>query len=181
MLELCTQFQDYLQSSQIVVTICKLRAKSWNCAHNFQIVIATVQLRSTIWDFDHNLEIAAKNQKFFLTVSGFARFRSYTYEEQLLSNSLKIVEPGGAAEEFLGKSSTAYREMMLRAARSITRNDYDADDVIQKLCVRFVTGGIPDGLRENRPAYLIGCIVNEAKTVHRTRQRQRIDGDVDLQ
>src|SRR5215475_8884875 len=70
---------------------------------------------------------------------------------------------------------------MFRAARSITRNDYDADDVIQKLCVRFVIGGILDGLRENPPAYLIGCIVNEAKTVHRPRQRQRIDGEVDMQ
>jgi len=98
-----------------------------------------------------------------------------------LSDDLKTIEPGGSVEEFLGEIIDRYRGMMFRAARSITRNDYDADDVIQKLCIRFVAGGIPDGLRENPPAYLIGCIVNEAKTVHRTRKRQRIDGHVDLQ
>jgi RNA polymerase sigma-70 factor (ECF subfamily) len=97
-----------------------------------------------------------------------------------LSEDFKTIGPGGTAEEFLGEIIDRYRELMFRAAKSITRNDYDADDVIQRLCVRFVTGGIPDGLRENPPAYLIGCIVNEAKTVHRTRQRRRIDGDVDL-
>jgi RNA polymerase sigma factor (sigma-70 family) len=98
-----------------------------------------------------------------------------------LSDDFKTIEPGGAAEEFLGEIIDRYRGMMFRAARSITRNDYDADDVIQRLCVRFVTGGIPEGLRENPPAYLIGCVVNEAKTVHRTRKRRRIDEDVDLQ
>jgi len=97
-----------------------------------------------------------------------------------LSDDLKTIEPGGSVEEFLGEIIDRYRGMMFRAARSITRNDYDADDVIQKLCIRFVAGGIPDGLRENPPAYLIGCIVNEAKTVHRTRERRRIDDDTDL-
>src|SRR5438552_6493359 len=73
-----------------------------------------------------------------------------------------------------------YRELMFRTARRITQNDYDADDVIQRLCVRFVIGGIPAGLRENPPAYLIGCIVKEAKNVHRTRERRRIDENIDL-
>src|SRR5437867_4021505 len=58
-----------------------------------------------------------------------------------------------------------YRKMMFRTARRITQNDCDADDVIQRLCVRFVIGGIPAGLRENPPAYLIGAIVKEAKNV----------------
>src|SRR5438034_11023983 len=73
-----------------------------------------------------------------------------------------------------------YRKMMFRTARRITQNDCDADDVIQRLCVRFVIGGIPAGLRENPPAYLIGAIVNEAKNVHRTRERRRIDENIDL-
>src|SRR5438034_9618118 len=73
-----------------------------------------------------------------------------------------------------------YRKMMFRTARRITQNDCDADDVIQRLCVRFVIGGIPAGLRENPPAFLIGCIVNEAKNVHRTRERRRIDENIDL-
>src|SRR5437773_5056008 len=68
-----------------------------------------------------------------------------------------------------------YRKMMFRTARRITQNDCDADDVIQRLCVRFVIGGIPAGLRENPTAYLIGAIVNEAKNVHRTRERRRIE------
>jgi DNA-directed RNA polymerase specialized sigma24 family protein len=46
-----------------------------------------------------------------------------------------------------------YRKLMFRAARAVTHNDYDADDVVQKLCVRLVTNGIPAGLRENPPAY----------------------------
>ena len=36
-------------------------------------------------------------------------------------------------------------------------------------------------LRENPAAYLIRCIVNEAKNVHRTRKRGLIDANVDLQ
>lgn len=98
-----------------------------------------------------------------------------------MSDELAIAEPGGTAEEFLGEIIDRYREMMFRAATSITGNEYDADDVIQRLCVRFVTGGIPDGLRANPPAYLIGCIVNEAKTLYRTHERRRIDDDTDLQ
>jgi len=86
----------------------------------------------------------------------------------------------GTAEEFLGEMIDRYREMMFRTARAITRNDYDADDVVQKLCVRFVIAGIPAGLRENPPAFLIGCIVNEAKNVFRTRERRRIDETIDL-
>src|SRR5690242_2677291 len=34
-------------------------------------------------------------------------------------------------------------------------NEYRADDFIQRLCVRFVIGGIPAGLRETPLAYLI--------------------------
>jgi len=98
-----------------------------------------------------------------------------------LSDDFETIEPGGTAEEFLGKIIDRYRGMMFRTAKSITRNESDADDVIQRLCIRFVTGGIPDGLRKNPPAYLIGCIVNEAKTIHRTRKRQRIDDDADFQ
>lgn len=98
-----------------------------------------------------------------------------------MSDDFQTIEPGGTAEEFLGKVIDRYRKMMYRTARSITRNEYDADDVIQRLCVRFVTNGIPAGLRENPPAYLIGCIRNEAKTIHRTRKRRRIDEDIELQ
>jgi RNA polymerase sigma-70 factor (ECF subfamily) len=107
--------------------------------------------------------------------------RGYTYEDGFLSDDLETIGPGGTAEEFLGEVIGRHREMMFRAAKSITRNDYDADEVIQRLCVRFVTGGIPSGLRENPPAYLIGCILNEARNVHRTRGRRRIDEDANLQ
>lgn len=86
----------------------------------------------------------------------------------------------GTDEQFLGELIDRYREMMFRTARRITNNDYDADDVIQRLCVRFVIAGIPAGLRENPPAYLIGSIVNEAKNVHRTRERRRIDESIEL-
>ena len=98
-----------------------------------------------------------------------------------MSGDFTTIGPGGTAEEFLGEIIDRYRELLFRAAKSITRNDYDADDVIQKLCVRFVLGGIPSGLRENPAAYLIKCIVNEAKNVHRTRKRGLIDANVDLQ
>lgn len=97
-----------------------------------------------------------------------------------MSDDLETTQPGGTAEEFLGQIIDRYREMMFRAARSFTRNDYDADDVIQRVCVRFITRGIPHGLRENPPAYLIRCIVNEAKTLHRTHERRRIDDEADL-
>ena len=86
----------------------------------------------------------------------------------------------GTDDQFLGEMIDRYRKMMFRTARRITQNDYDAEDVIQKLCVRFVIGGIPVGLRENPAAFLIGSIVNEAKNVHRTLERRRIDEDIDL-
>ena len=97
-----------------------------------------------------------------------------------MSDDWTTIGLGGTAEEFLGEIIDRYREMMFRAARAITYNDDDADDVIQKLCVRFLIGGIPAGLRENPPAYLTGCIVNEAKNVRRTRERRRIDDEIDL-
>jgi DNA-directed RNA polymerase specialized sigma24 family protein len=85
-----------------------------------------------------------------------------------VSDDWKPIGLGGTDEQFLGEMIDPYRRMMFRTARRITNNDYDADDVIQKLCVRFVIAGIPAGLRENPPAYLIGSIVNEAKNVHRS-------------
>jgi RNA polymerase sigma factor (sigma-70 family) len=97
-----------------------------------------------------------------------------------VSGDFTTIGPGGTAEEFLGEIIDRYRDLLFRAAKSITHNDYDADDVIQRLCVRFVVGGIPSGLRENPAAYLIGCVVNEAKNVHRTRKRGLIDASVDL-
>ena len=71
-----------------------------------------------------------------------------------MSEEWREIDPGGTVEEFLGEMIDRYRDMMFRRARAITRNDDDADDVVQRLCVRFVTGGIPAGLRENPPAYL---------------------------
>src|SRR5207253_8907577 len=100
--------------------------------------------------------------------------------EKSVSDDWKQIGLGGTGDQFLGEMIDRYREMMFRTARRITQNDYDADDVIQRLCVRFVIGGIPAGLRENPPAFLIGCIVNEAKNVHRTRERRRIDENIDL-
>jgi RNA polymerase sigma factor (sigma-70 family) len=114
-------------------------------------------------------------------LSGFDRSRGYTSEEKLVSDDWRAIGLGGTADEFLGEMIDRYRGMMFRAARAITHNDHDADDVVQKLCVRFVIGGIPAGLRENPPAYLIGSVINEAKNVHRTRERRQIADNVDLQ
>jgi len=97
-----------------------------------------------------------------------------------VSDDSTIREPGGTPEQFLGQVIDRYRKLMFRVARGVARNEDDADDVVQKVCVRFVINGIPAGLRENPPAYLIGCIRNEAKNVHRTRKRRRIEEDVDL-
>jgi RNA polymerase sigma-70 factor (ECF subfamily) len=97
-----------------------------------------------------------------------------------VSDDRRQIGLGGTDDQFLGEMIDRYRKMMFRTARAITHNDYDADDVIQRLCVRFVIGGIPAGLRENPPAFLIGAIVNEAKNVHRTRGRRRIDENIDL-
>ena len=97
-----------------------------------------------------------------------------------MSDDWRGIGLGGTDDQFLGELVDRYRGMMFRTARRITNNDCDADDVIQRLCVRFVLGGIPPGLRENPPGYLIGCIVNEAKNIHRTRKRRRIDEGIDL-
>jgi RNA polymerase sigma factor (sigma-70 family) len=97
-----------------------------------------------------------------------------------VSEDWRTIGLGGTDDEFLGEMIDRYRKLMFRVARSVTHNDHDADDVIQKLCVRFVTGGIPAGLRENPPAYLVGCIVNETKNVHRARERRRIEENIDL-
>ena len=97
-----------------------------------------------------------------------------------MSDDWRAIGLGGTDDEFLGEMIDRYREMMFRTARAITYNDYDADDVIQRLCVRFVTGGIPAGLKENPPAYLTACVVKEAKNVHRARERRRIDENIDL-
>jgi len=113
-------------------------------------------------------------------VSGFDLFRGYTSGEKVVSDDWRQIGLDGTDDQFLGEMIDRYRKMMFRTARSITNNDYDADDVIQKLCVRFVIGGIPAGLRENPPAYLIGSIVKEAKNVHRTRERRRIDENVEI-
>jgi RNA polymerase sigma factor (sigma-70 family) len=110
-----------------------------------------------------------------LIVSGVIPVR-----EKVVSEDWKPIGFGGTDDQFLGEMIDRYRGMMFRTARRITRNDYDADDVVQRLCVRFVIAGIPAGLRENPPAYLIGGIVNEAKNVQRTRQRRRIDENIDL-
>ncbi len=97
-----------------------------------------------------------------------------------MSDDWRQIGLKGTDDQFLGEMIDRYRKMMFRTARRITQNDCDADDVIQRLCVRFVIGGIPAGLRENPTAYLIGAIVNEAKNVHRTRERRRIDENIDL-
>lgn len=97
-----------------------------------------------------------------------------------MSDDWKTIGPGGTADQFLGEVIGRYRKLMFRTARAVTRNDDDADDVVQKLCVRFVINGIPAGLRENPPGYLTRCIANEAKNVHRTRKRRRVDENVDL-
>ena len=92
-------------------------------------------------------------------MSGFDGFRGYTSEGETVSDGGRQIEPEGTDEQFLGVMIDRYREMMFRIARAVTGNDYDADDVIQRLCTRFVVGGIPAGLRENPPAYLTGCVV----------------------
>ena len=97
-----------------------------------------------------------------------------------MSDDWRTIGLGGTDDQFLGEVIDRYRKLMFRVARGVTRNDDDADDVVQKLCVRFVINGIPAGLKENPPAYLIGCIKNEAKNVHRTRKRRRIDENVEL-
>jgi RNA polymerase sigma-70 factor (ECF subfamily) len=177
--------------------------QSWQCA----IEIAGFQLQSADFDDksrigmrilgswsklpegDHNRRILNKSRAsrsepkkfrmFFGIVSGFDRFRGYTSGARFVSDDCRQIGLGGTDDQFLGELIDRYREMMFRTARAITYNDYDADDVIQRLCVRFVIGGIPAGLRENPPAYLTAAIVNEAKNIHRTRQRRRIDQDID--
>ena len=62
-----------------------------------------------------------------------------------VSDDWRAIGRGETDDQFLGELIDRYRELMFRAARAITHNDYDADDVIQRLCVRFVTGGIPAG------------------------------------
>src|SRR5215831_1844189 len=98
----------------------------------------------------------------------------------MVSDDAKEIGLGGTDDQVLGEIIDRYRGMMFRAARTVTRNDHDADDVIQRLCIRFVIGGIPAGLKENPPAYLTGCVVNEAKNIYRTRERRRIDEKTDL-
>jgi RNA polymerase sigma-70 factor, ECF subfamily len=104
----------------------------------------------------------------------------YQCEGKSVSDDWRTIGLGGTADQFLGEVIDRYRKLMFRVARGVTRNDDDADDAVQKVCVRFVINGIPAGLRENPPAYLIGCIKNEAKNVHRARERRRIEENVDL-
>ena len=101
--------------------------------------------------------------------------------EKLVDDDWKQIETGRTDDQFLGEMIDRYRKLMFGVALSVTHNDYDAEDVVQKVCVRFVINGIPAGLRENPPAYLVGCIKNEAKNVHRTRERRGIDEKVDLE
>jgi hypothetical protein len=112
-------------------------------------------------------------RNFFRGVSGFDGLRGYTGGEQFVSDDWSTIGPGGTEDQFLGEMLEQYREMMSRMARAVTHNDYDADDVIQRLCIRFVVGGIPAGLRENPPAYLTGCVVKEAKNVQQQSSRAR--------
>jgi hypothetical protein len=61
-----------------------------------------------------------KLKKFFGSVSGLDRYRSYTYEEKSVSDEWIAIGLGGTADEFLGEMIEQYREMMFRAARAIT-------------------------------------------------------------
>jgi hypothetical protein len=79
-------------------------------------------------------------------VSGFDRFRGLTSEEKLVSDDWRQIGLGGTDDQFLWEMIDRYREMMFRTARAITRNDYDADDVIRaasingESSIRILTG-----------------------------------------
>src|SRR5213593_778324 len=96
-------------------------------------------------------ERAEEIKKYFESVSGFGRFRWYTSGEKLSERRLETKRAQGNR-----------RPVPRRDDRPVRKNE------------------VPDGLKENPPAYLIGAIVNEAKNVHRTRERRRIDENIDL-
>ena len=64
-----------------------------------------------------------------------------------MSDDWRQIGLSGTDDQLLGEMIDRYRQMMFRTARRITQNDGDADDVIQRLCVRFVIGviGRPQG------------------------------------
>jgi RNA polymerase sigma-70 factor (ECF subfamily) len=87
------------------------------------------------------------------------------------------------ASEHLGQEfEEVFREhhqLIYRTAYSVTGSRQDAEDVLQTIFVRLLKREFPPDLRNNAKAYLYRAAVNVSLSVLRTRNRQRLAGDIE--
>ena len=70
-------------------------------------------------------------------------------------------------------------QLVYRTAYSVTGTRQDAEDVLQTIFLRLLKREFPPDLRTHAKQYLYRSSVNAALNIVRTRQRQRLAGDVD--
>jgi RNA polymerase sigma factor (sigma-70 family) len=72
-----------------------------------------------------------------------------------------------------------HSQLVYRTAYSVTGSRPDAEDVLQTIFVRLLQRNLPKEFYRNPKGYLYRAAVNVALVTIRTRQRQRIVGDVE--
>jgi RNA polymerase sigma-70 factor, ECF subfamily len=69
-----------------------------------------------------------------------------------------------------------HKDLMFRAAYSVTGNPHDAEDAVQNVFMRLIRQGIPN-IQYNAASYFYKAGINEALHIVRTRRRHGIDDD----
>jgi RNA polymerase sigma-70 factor (ECF subfamily) len=90
--------------------------------------------------------------------------------------------PSVSGEQSPAEIEGLFREhyqLVYRTAYSITGTRQDAEDVLQTIFLRLLKRELPPDLKTHAKQYLYRSAVNTALSIVRTRQRQRLTGDVD--
>ena len=69
-----------------------------------------------------------------------------------------------------------YAPLVERAARHVTGNDYDAEDVVQTVFIRLLQRDVFQGIEKNPAGYLHCAAVREAISLLRWRKRKKTSG-----
>src|SRR5258705_8857535 len=87
----------------------------------------------------------------------------------------------GLNQQEFEKLFSEHREMVYRAAYSVTGNKQDAQDVLQTVFLKLIDQGLMLESAANPKGYLYRAAINEARQKFRTRTRQNhTDDDVEM-
>jgi RNA polymerase sigma factor (sigma-70 family) len=84
-------------------------------------------------------------------------------------------QPEKTAEEKLEDIFRDHSKFIYACACKVARNEADADDVVQTICLRLIGRDLPDDLLANPRAYFKTAAQNEAKSIYRQRKRQKTE------